>query len=69
MKWIDTTDLKNWASRRDCQEYLPEGLSRWEVETNQEIKRKAEKDYQKRKTDTLRANPTETTFIFVTPRI
>ena len=23
MRWIDTTDLKNWASRRDCQGYLP----------------------------------------------
>lgn len=23
MRWIDTTDLKNWASSRDCQGYLP----------------------------------------------
>jgi len=23
MKWIDVTDLENWASRRDSQEYLP----------------------------------------------
>lgn len=23
MKWIDTTHIRNWAQRRDCQEYLP----------------------------------------------
>ena len=23
MKWIDSTDLRNWANRRDCQENLP----------------------------------------------
>lgn len=23
MKWIDTTHIKNWAQRRDCQEHLP----------------------------------------------
>lgn len=23
MKWIDSTDLRNWAGRRDCQETLP----------------------------------------------
>ena len=113
MQWIDTTNLKNWASRRDCQEhlplvirrliratvidishinfpagdsvvypgldgilnvtesteYLPEGFSVWEIGTNQEIKRKAEEDYQKRKENTLGADPAERTFIFVTPRI
>ena len=113
MQWIDTTNLKNWASCRDCQEhlslvirrliratavdisyinfpagdsvvypgldgivnvtesteYLPEGLSVWEIGTNQDIKRKAEEDYQKRKENTLEVNPAEATFIFVTPRI
>jgi hypothetical protein len=23
MKWIDSTDLRTWADRRDCQENLP----------------------------------------------
>ena len=23
MRWIDATDLENWASRRDSEEYLP----------------------------------------------
>jgi len=113
MRWIDTTDLKNWASRRDCQgffplvirhliratmnnitsivfpagdsiispgwdgrleskeetEYIPEGLSVWEIGTNQDIKRKAEEDYQKRKQNPLGLNSFEVTFIFITPRI
>jgi len=113
MQWIDANDLKNWASRRDCQgylplvirrlirataksishinfpardsvvypgwdgiletmvgtEYLPQGFSVWEIGTNQDIKGKAEKDYEKRKKDPLGINPKETTFVLVTPRI
>jgi hypothetical protein len=113
MKWINSTDLKNWAQTRDCQEnlpsvirqliratisniksisfpagdsivysgwdgilesleeteYIPKGLSVWEIGTNQDIKRKAEEDYKKRKQDTLGLNPSETVYIFVTPRI
>lgn len=113
MLWIDTTTLINWASRRDCQgylplvirrliratatdisqinfpagdsvvypgwdgiletivatEYLPQGFSVWEIGTNQNIKNKANEEYQKRKDNLLGVNPRETTFIFVTPRI
>lgn len=113
MQWIDTTTLNNWASRRDCQEYLPlvirrliratapdishinfpagdsivysgwdgilkvsvsteyipEGLSAWEFGSSENIKKKADEDYQKRKENPLGVNPSETTFIFVTPRI
>ena len=113
MQWINATDLENWASRRDCQgylplvirrliratatnisdinlpagdsvvypgwdgilnisegtEYLPEGLSRWEMGSNDNIKKKANGDYQKRKENPLGVNPSEATFIFVTPRI
>ncbi|KYH31340.1 hypothetical protein [Neomoorella mulderi] len=113
MQWINTTDLKNWASTRDCEEYLPlvirrlirataedichiripagdsvvypgwdgilettigneylpEGFSVWEIGTDQNIKKKAEKEYQKRKGNPLGVNPKETTFIFITPRI
>lgn len=113
MRWIDTTDFKNWASRRDCQEhlplvirrliratardishivfpagdsivypgwdgilkvsegteYIPEGLSVWEIGSNEDIKKKAEKDYQKRKANPGTVTPSYTTFIFVTPRI
>ncbi len=113
MQWINTTDLKNWASSRDCQEnlplvirrliratttnisninfpagdsvvyagwdgtlnvsegteYLPGGLSRWEMGSNKNIKEKADEDYQKRKRNPLGVDPSETIFIFVTPRI
>jgi len=113
MRWIDTTDLKNWAPRRDCQEhlplvirrlirstvkdiasinfpagdsviypgwdgkleskerteYIPEGLSIWEIGTSQDIQGKAEEDYQKRKKDPLGLDPSEATFIFVTSRV
>ncbi len=113
MKWINSNDLENWASRRDCQEslplvirrlikatinniksisfpsgenivypgwdgnlesleeteYIPKGLSVWEISANEDIKRKAENDYQKRKQSPLGYNSSETVFIFVTPRI
>lgn len=112
MRWVTEGDLKAWASRKDCQsflplvirrliratikdvrsisfpagdsttlpgwdgklesaeetEYIPMGLSLWEMGTNQDIKRKIESDYQKRKWDILGYIPLETTFIFVTPR-
>ena len=115
MRWIDATDLKNWASRRDSEkylpflirrliratlnknkivsisfpagesivcpswdgrleskektEYIPKGLSGWEVGTSQDIRKKAEEDHQKRKQNPSGLNPSETTFIFVTPRV
>jgi hypothetical protein len=113
MIWIDSTDLKNWADRRDCEEtlpllirrliratvnrikfisfpaeesivcpgwdgrlesceeteYIPMGSSVWEIGKNKDIKTKANKDYQKRKQDPRYINPSETVYIFVTPRI
>jgi hypothetical protein len=50
-------------------EYIPKGLSGWEIGTNQYIKKKAKEDYQKRKQDTLDLNPSQAVYIFVTPRI
>ncbi|WP_271629437.1 hypothetical protein [Caldicellulosiruptor sp. DIB 104C] len=113
MKWINSTDLKNWASRRDSEEYLPlvirrliratvnqiksisfpagdsivypgwdgileskeeteyipRGLSLWELSTEKSIGEKAKRVYQTRKENPLIPNPSEATFIFVTPRI
>ena len=112
MLWVDSTDLKSWATRRDCQghlpylvrqiinatisdisqiyfpagdnvsspgfdgilessegtKYIPEGVSVWEMSCEQNINTKANRDYEKRKKDTLGLNPSETTFVFVTPR-
>lgn len=113
MKWIDTTDITNWAKRRDCQdalpqlirklirattysiknisfpsgenvllggwdgilevseetEYLPIGVSLWEMGTNSDIKKKANSDYEKRSKNPLGYVPSESTFVFVTPRL
>jgi hypothetical protein len=49
-------------------EYIPEGISVWEIGTNKDIIKKANEDYQKRKENPLGIDPPETTFIFVTPR-
>jgi len=112
MKWINSTDLENWATTRDCQEslplvirrfiretvkgiesisfpsgdnivypgwdgmvksleeteYIPKGLSVWEISTEGKIKQKAEEDYRKRKQNYYDFNPSETVYIFLTPR-
>ncbi|MBK7243814.1 MAG: hypothetical protein IPH98_08140 [Saprospiraceae bacterium] len=113
MKWIDSTDLRNWANRRDCQETLPHlvrkliratsntiqsikfpsgesvllggwdgilevteetvyltaGTSLWEFGASKEPKGKADDDYAKRSDNPLGYDPSESTFIFVTPRL
>jgi hypothetical protein len=112
MLWIDSTDLKTWAKRRDCQgnlpflvrsliratapdiskilfpagdnvsspgldgilevsegnEYIPEGFSIWEMGCNKDVKGKANKDYEKRKKNLTDIDPSETTYVFVSPR-
>ena len=115
MKWIDASDIKNWANLkpRDCQDTMPElirrlilahtakavvefdfpsgdsvatsgwdgrlntpvvspffpgGASGWEIGTEKSAKAKAEKDYAKRTADPLGLVPSDTTFVFVTPR-
>lgn len=49
-------------------EFVPPGVSGWELGTNQKIKAKADHDYQTRSTDPGEVNPKQTTFVFVTPR-
>lgn len=50
-------------------EYIPEGFSVWEIGSGEDVKKKAEEDYKKRKKNPLGVNPKETTLIFVSPRI
>ncbi|MBA2861103.1 hypothetical protein [Methanococcus maripaludis] len=50
-------------------EYLPMGTSCWEFGANQKVKDKADKDYEKRSNNSLGCNPSESTYIFVTPRL
>src|SRR5258708_31934183 len=48
--------------------FVPTGLSVWEMGVNQDPKGKAESDYKKRTEDLLGIDPSQTTFVFVTPR-
>ena len=48
--------------------FVPDGTSVWEMSTKQDIKGKADKDYDKRTKDPRGVNSRESTFVFVTPR-
>lgn len=48
--------------------FVPAGISVWEMGTNQDIKGKADSDYEKRTTNPLDVDPGNATFVFVTPR-
>jgi addiction module HigA family antidote len=63
--------LPGWDGIVDASQgnaFVPDGLSAWEVGTNRDVKRKAAEDYAKRTKNPLGLDPSETTFIFVTPR-
>src|SRR5258708_38206271 len=48
--------------------YLPDGRSGWEMGTSADVKGKADGDYEKRTARPSDTEPSQTTFIFVTPR-
>lgn len=48
--------------------FVPEGVSVWEMGTNQKIRQKAQDEYEKRTQDPKTVDPAQTTFVFVTPR-
>ena len=50
-------------------EYLPSGISVWEFGANKDPKGKADDDYSKRSENPLGFNPSDSTFVFVTPRL
>jgi transcriptional regulator with XRE-family HTH domain len=56
------------AAVTDGNEYVPNGLSAWELGTGSEVKKKAEKDFRTRSEKPRGLEPAETTFVFVTPR-
>jgi hypothetical protein len=63
--------IGGWDGEVNCQEdnsYVPKGISLYEFGTEDNPKGKADKDYNKRKKDTLGYNPKECVFTFVTPR-
>lgn len=48
--------------------FVPAGTSGWELGTSKDVLKKANADYKKRTADALDIEPTESTFVFVTPR-
>lgn len=48
--------------------FVPAGVSAWEMGVNQDPKAKAESDFTKRTENPLDIDPTQTAFVFVTPR-
>ena len=52
----------------DASPFVPAGFSAWELGTNQDPRAKANDDYKKRTDNPAGIDPTQATFIFVTPR-
>ncbi len=64
-------DFSGWDGRVDGGSgtaYVPVGLSCWEMSTSRDPKRQAHANYRKRTEDPKGVDPTETTFVFLTPR-
>ena len=69
--WGSATYIGGWDGIVDNKErtrYIPEGISLWELGTDQNPKKKADADYAKRTKGPLGYTPLNATFIFVTPR-
>ena len=49
-------------------EFVPDGISGWELGTGKNVKGKADDDYENRTSDPLGLAPLESTFVFLTPR-
>lgn len=48
--------------------FVPKGITVWEMGVNRSVKGKADDDYEKRSKNPLFMIPTETTYVFITPR-
>lgn len=69
--WGSATYIGGWDGIVDSKEktrYVPEGISLWELGTDQNPKKKADADYEKRTKEPLGYTPQDATFVFVTPR-
>jgi len=67
----DAIEQPGWDGIVEVQEgndFVPNGISAWEVSTQSNIDSKANADYEKRKEDPKGLEPKVTTFIFVTSR-
>lgn len=66
------TFIGGWDGVVSCEvetPYVPQGVSLWEFGTTDDCKGKADDDYDKRKNNPEGYNPSECTFVFVTPRL
>ncbi|MBB4807011.1 hypothetical protein HNP38_002307 [Chryseobacterium defluvii] len=66
------TYIGGWDGIVECEtetSYVPQGTSLWEFGTTSDCKGKADDDYDKRKKNSIGFNPSESVFIFVTPRL
>ena len=66
------TYIGGWDGIVNCETetaYVPRGVSLWEFGTSSDCKGKADDDYDKRKKNPLGFIPSESVFIFVTPRL
>lgn len=65
------TYIGGWDGIVNCETetaYVPQGISLWEFGTSSNCKGKADDDYDKRKTNPIGFTPSDSVFIFVTPR-
>ena len=68
----DSVHLSGWDGILDNKEKIycfEPGISLWEIGSNQNVKNKANDDYEKRRLNSLGYDKKETIFVFVTPRI
>lgn len=66
------TYIGGWDGIVNCETetaYVPQGISLWEFGTDVNSKVKADKEYEKRKTNPLGFIPKDSIFVFVTPRL
>lgn len=72
MRADEGTRLRGWdgiVQARESTKYCPAGLSVWEMSVDQDIKRKLDRDFEKRtSTPPPPVRPKETTYVAITPR-
>lgn len=64
--------IGGWDGVVNCETktaYVPQGISLWEFGTSSDCKGKADDDYDKRKANPIGFTPSDSVFIFVTPRL
>ncbi|BDU51038.1 hypothetical protein [Haliovirga abyssi] len=66
---VQYSGLDGFVEVENNKKYIPKGISIWEIGTNKNVKLKLESDYSKRSEQDLGIDKSNSTFIFVTPRL